>query len=610
MKAWPLSFRNRHQDKTNHRRRAPRLGCEYLEARQLLAIDIVINAGAGLQANQAAMDAFNDAAAAWEASISDPITVTINADLANLGNSNIIGQAGSVLLQDAYDVMRGYLVADAAGESDDGIVASLPTSAQASFFLPTGFGLSPYLVGSKASLKAAGYANLDGQFGEIDAEITFNTQFSFDYDSSDGVAAGTMDFKTVAAHEIGHALGFISTVDTVDYYSAQGTPVNISPFTLDLFRFENGGQYDPSNAAEFTSFPRTLVPGVDAVTDQITAKGSSAAENRMSTGAFTGDGRQASHWKDNDLTGTTIGVMDPTLSFQQVIGIGDADLRALDLIGYDIAFEDDGNSVPVAVDDTAKINKKSGVATGNVLENDTDSDGDGLTASIVGQPSNGTVSLNPANGSFTYTPDGSFSGTDSFTYVANDGTDDSNLATVAITAKGSGGGGGGGKPGGGGGGGGRGNPNNLESLIASFRATTLVSSGDSLEIYRLPSGLNMSFIDVMPSSTLEEASSPASELAETSVATLDSLPSLTNLTTDRLFADYDDGPKAIEGSLSTVAAALLQEDATFDRLSPEIESLIQHQSDQATSDQLDELIASLDDSTWELFSSGSWRDDA
>jgi VCBS repeat-containing protein len=57
-----------------------------------------------------------------------------------------------------------------------------------------------------------------------------------------------------------------------------------------------------------------------------------------------------------------------------------------------------------------------------VLGNDTDpDDGDLLTAIPVDNPTNGTLALND-DGSFTYTPNTDFSGTDSFTYVANDGT--------------------------------------------------------------------------------------------------------------------------------------------------------------------------------------------
>src|SRR5207249_541481 len=54
-----------------------------------------------------------------------------------------------------------------------------------------------------------------------------------------------------------------------------------------------------------------------------------------------------------------------------------------------------------------------------------------LTAIVLTGPDNGTLILNP-DGSFTYTPNTDFTGTDSFTYMANDGTNDSNVAIVAI----------------------------------------------------------------------------------------------------------------------------------------------------------------------------------
>ena len=66
------------------------------------------------------------------------------------------------------------------------------------------------------------------------------------------------------------------------------------------------------------------------------------------------------------------------------------------------------------------------------LSNDSDADGDTLTAAEVSGPSNGTLTLN-TDGSFTYTPNANFNGSDSFTYQANDGSADSNIATVSIT---------------------------------------------------------------------------------------------------------------------------------------------------------------------------------
>jgi VCBS repeat-containing protein len=92
------------------------------------------------------------------------------------------------------------------------------------------------------------------------------------------------------------------------------------------------------------------------------------------------------------------------------------------------------NDAPVAVDDDYTMAEKETLTIGapGVLANDNDVDGDTLTAILVDTVSNGTLTLN-ADGSFTYTPDEYFNGTDSFTYKANDGVEDSELAIVTIT---------------------------------------------------------------------------------------------------------------------------------------------------------------------------------
>ncbi len=60
----------------------------------------------------------------------------------------------------------------------------------------------------------------------------------------------------------------------------------------------------------------------------------------------------------------------------------------------------------------------------------TDVDGDVLTFNIVDSPLNGTVSLSGV--SAVYTPNVNFNGFDSFTFIVNDGTDVSNVATVSL----------------------------------------------------------------------------------------------------------------------------------------------------------------------------------
>ena len=91
------------------------------------------------------------------------------------------------------------------------------------------------------------------------------------------------------------------------------------------------------------------------------------------------------------------------------------------------------NDPPVAAPDSYTINQDTTlhVAAQGVLGNDTDVDADTLTALLTSPASHGNVALN-ANGSFSYTPNAGFAGTDSFNYKANDGHVDSNIVTVPI----------------------------------------------------------------------------------------------------------------------------------------------------------------------------------
>jgi VCBS repeat-containing protein len=66
-----------------------------------------------------------------------------------------------------------------------------------------------------------------------------------------------------------------------------------------------------------------------------------------------------------------------------------------------------------------------------VLADDSDPDGDNLTAAIVSSTPNGSLSL-ASDGSFSYTPNAGFTGSDTFTYQASDGSL-SDSATVTIT---------------------------------------------------------------------------------------------------------------------------------------------------------------------------------
>ncbi len=290
-------------------------------------LDIRLNAGSALEADPAALAAFQRAAGNWEAVITSPIRVNIDANLGTFSSPFVIGSTGLGPANPNLDyTMVRNAMAVRASRPGDGILAYLPTTDQISANIPTGSGdtFDKTTIGlTSANQKALGLiANPQTDTG-VDGVITFNQNFSFDYDRSDGISPSQIDFETVATHEIGHLLSFLS--DTDDYDDFPNISDNVT--TLDLFRF-NSSQL-PTTPAEFTTFPRELRPGQPAsFYDLLNAYS-------MSTGAKGGDGRQASHWKDDAFTGNFIGIMDPSLSSGVSEPITAADLRAMELIGYD-----------------------------------------------------------------------------------------------------------------------------------------------------------------------------------------------------------------------------------------------------------------------------------
>ena len=110
-------------------------------------------------------------------------------------------------------------------------------------------------------------------------------------------------------------------------------------------------------------------------------------------------------------------------------GVNESNVAVVTITGVELQ-----NTPPQAIPDSYSVTGGGQLvtdATTGVLQNDSDADGDSLTAVAKSQPSHGTLTLSD-DGSFTYTPEASYLGTDSFTYVANDGIADSSEVTVTI----------------------------------------------------------------------------------------------------------------------------------------------------------------------------------
>lgn len=306
----------------------PPEGLRWMDAaeRGKKATSINLEAGSGLLANPDALNAWQNAVAKWESILQDAVTITIDGDLAPLG-SGVLGSTSSRSFYTAYATVRDAVVADRS--ADESFIAQMPTAAEFDAEVPPGMSTSGNLSATKANLRALGF---DMSFDDPnpDATITFSTGFAddFDYDPTDGITPGMFDFEGIVLHEIGHVLGFVSEVDYADWLRDSGFTDALTPSTLDLFRTAPGAGH-----ANFTTATRTITTG-DLRSVQTTYDGN--GDLIMSTGRALGDGRQASHWKANELSGTYIGAMDPTLARGELTVVTNNDKRAFGIIGWDV----------------------------------------------------------------------------------------------------------------------------------------------------------------------------------------------------------------------------------------------------------------------------------
>jgi VCBS repeat-containing protein len=104
-------------------------------------------------------------------------------------------------------------------------------------------------------------------------------------------------------------------------------------------------------------------------------------------------------------------------------GLGGTNTYPVSLLIYSI------NDAPAAAAGNLSVTEDT-AATGTLVA--TDADSTTLTYAVVSQPANGSVVVG-ANGAYSYTPAANFSGSDIFTFKANDGSADSNTATVTVT---------------------------------------------------------------------------------------------------------------------------------------------------------------------------------
>lgn len=295
------------------------------------------------------VNGFMAAGQLWQDRFTDDVTINIRMEVDGTLGPTTLGGASNVTGGAFYADVRNALTLDATSATDLTAVANLQATS-IDFLSHDRSGTTVRSNGSdawsnvldvaRANLKALGL--ISPSASGLDSSITFNEDFNFDFDRSDGISG--FDFIGIAAHEIGHALGFVSGVDVIDILSGAsgraGEDINGADpgigeledfriFTpLDLFRYSADSLAESGQPAL-----GSLLDLRPDGTPFFSTDGGATNEGLFSTGAFNGDGRQASHWKDN----LNLGLLDPTFAPGEFGDITPLDVRAFDVIGWDLA---------------------------------------------------------------------------------------------------------------------------------------------------------------------------------------------------------------------------------------------------------------------------------
>lgn len=288
--------------------------------------------------------ALQEAMDLWSAEFLDDITINLNVQFSNIGIGSLATSTSATQVA-SFVEFSSAIGTDATSADDATMFNGLPTGTTFSVYInQTSEALGsnhelPYVDDNgglnnqsvrltTANAKALGLRS--GDDGLLDAAIIFNSSFAWDYDRSDGITNGALDFVGIALHEIGHVMGFESGVDVLDANSGGTSSDDEFDFvgSLDFLRFSEESELAGADI-DWTADDRSKFFSIDG--------GASAAADGLShwsTGVNHGDGEQASHW-NGQLVG---GIMNPTTTSGAFGMISAFDVQAFDVIGYDKSF--------------------------------------------------------------------------------------------------------------------------------------------------------------------------------------------------------------------------------------------------------------------------------
>ncbi|MEB3293827.1 MAG: NF038122 family metalloprotease [Synechococcales bacterium] len=284
-------------------------------------------------------------------------------------------------------------------------------------------GLDGYILLSDLS----GYSALINGTRQQITWANSNTDFSGSFSNVSSAPTGTrLDMLSVIMHEMGHILGYVSGVDQGWSYSTIDTTLNghfdylasvheridyTSP--LDFFRMSDHSiawstddYYVHDMSAGGFGDPKyfTVDKGVTRLAEY--------ASGTFSDGSDSGgDGQQASHWRNSttNIGGINyrVGLMGPSLRLGSKPWIGHLDLRALDVIGWDLSTLASG--VISSTNTGVKMGRSSSVTNLSTLLSQAQAAtiNTGLTSTEIKNMIRGSYIYNDGSGNDPFWNDGS-----------------------------------------------------------------------------------------------------------------------------------------------------------------------------------------------------------
>ena len=296
--------------------------------------------------------------------------------------------------------------------------------------------------GNSASTDGGGIDSLDGTLTVSGSTFSSNSASEgggiFELDTATTISNSTFSGNT-ASEEGGGIWALSEQLSLRNTTLTNNRPGGNCGGLIDLSS-DDGGNRTDDRTCDFFSVPDDISLNPSSVAEEQPA---GTTVGRLSTNAFGGSytyalvsGAGSTDNASFTISGDTLKTAarfdyETKTSYSILVQLTD-DLGLTVVKSFTINVTDVAENVaPVANNDSFSTNEDTAL-TGNVLANDTDADNNTLTAIKVSDPAHGAVTLN-SNGSFTYTPAANYNGPDSFSYKANDGTVDSNVATVNLT---------------------------------------------------------------------------------------------------------------------------------------------------------------------------------